>query len=396
MNWKIYGVENYLTKSPGIGGKIKVRIEDFVVEEVPIEIQKDNDGKYVYAKIKLVNWETNRFVAKLAKYLGISRKRITFAGNKDKRGITTQYFCINHPNKELCEEKLKKIKMKGVEVLETFRSNFMLEIGMLKGNRFNVRVRDANIENMDVVDEIESYGIFPNFFGPQRFGEDEPYTHIVGKYILEKRYKDAVEYYFSKYSVEEVLRGEHRDYEKIMAMHLKENPQDYIGALKKLPRNLLTLFVHAYQSYIFNKIVSKRLDIEEPHIPKIGDVVFIAEEIPNFKREIRVNEFNLEKMKKLALERRVFVTAPLFGYSTKLSSGIQGDIEREILEEEGITREIFVNKDIPEISSAGRRRPIFIPFENLEYKIDKKDVIFKFFLYKGCYATSFLREIMKS
>ncbi len=396
MNWKVYGVENYLTKSPGIGGKIKVKIEDFVVEEVPIEIHKENNGKYVYAKIKLVNWETNRFVAKLAKYLGISRKRITFAGNKDKRGITTQYFCINHPNREFCEEKLKKIKMRGVEILETFRSNFMLEIGALKGNKFVVRVRDANIKNMRVIDELKSLGIFPNFFGPQRFGENEPYTHIVGKYILEKKYREAVEYYFSRYSIEDVLCGEHRDYEKIMAMHLKNNPHDYIGALKKLPKNLLTLFIHAYQSYIFNRIVSKRLEIEEPHIPKIGDVVFIAEEIPNFKREITVNEFNLEKMKRLALERKVFVTAPLFGYSTKLSSGIQGIIEKEIMEEEGINREIFINKDVPEVSSAGRRRAIFIPFENLEFNIDEKDVVFKFFLYKGCYATSFLREIMKS
>lgn len=397
MMWKIYGVENYLTKCEGIGGKLKASIEDFIVEEVPTEISDNPYGKYLYVKIRLTNWETNRFVAKFAKALGISRKRVSFAGNKDKRGITTQYFCINPIDIDVCIDRIRNLRMKGVEVLEIRRTDKILNIGDLKGNRFYIRVIEAYPTNIDsCISEINSYGIFPNFFGPQRFGDSEPYTHIVGKYILYKDYKRAVEYYFSKYDVDEVLSEDHRDYEKIMAYHLKKNPTDYIGALKALPQNLLSLFIHAYQSYIFNRILSKRLTLDEPHIPRVGDVVFIREEIPDFKREIVVNTYNLDKIRSLAKERKVFVTAPLVGYDSKLSEGIQGEIEREILKDENIDFKLFINRDIPEVSSRGKRRAMFMPYEDLGYSIENHNTIyFTFFLYKGCYATSFLREIMK-
>ena len=78
----------------GIGGILKARIQDFRVDEIATKIKLDPRGRFTAAMISLTNWETNRFVNKLARILGISRNRIFFAGTKDKKAITKQpSFC---------------------------------------------------------------------------------------------------------------------------------------------------------------------------------------------------------------------------------------------------------------------------------------------------------------
>jgi len=93
---------------------IKVNPQDFIVEEIPNDLKRVENGKYTILKVVLTNWETNHFVTHLARYLGMSRKRITFAGTKDKRAITTQYFCING------SVNADQIRIKDCEVEESF------------------------------------------------------------------------------------------------------------------------------------------------------------------------------------------------------------------------------------------------------------------------------------
>ena len=82
----------------------------------------------------------------------------------------------------------------GIEIIETFRSNTLLRLGYLRGNRFMIRVGSAGTIN-DRVSEIASFimqnGGFPNFYGIQRFGSVRPITHRVGRYILQGRMEDA-------------------------------------------------------------------------------------------------------------------------------------------------------------------------------------------------------------
>ena len=80
-------------------------------------------GKYTILKVKLTNWDTNRFLMYLSRYLRISRKRITYCGTKDKRGITTQYFCVNS------EIQPERIGIKDAEILDSFRTDRMLNLG---------------------------------------------------------------------------------------------------------------------------------------------------------------------------------------------------------------------------------------------------------------------------
>ncbi|HHF56540.1 MAG TPA: tRNA pseudouridine(13) synthase TruD, partial [Thermoplasmatales archaeon] len=86
---KEIGIEVFVTKARGVGGKIKKEPEDFIVEEVSIYPPPSN-GRYVIARVKARNWEMNRLIEKLAYNLKISPNSIGYAGIKDKRARTTQ------------------------------------------------------------------------------------------------------------------------------------------------------------------------------------------------------------------------------------------------------------------------------------------------------------------
>jgi len=396
------GISSFLSSTPGVGGKLRKRIEDFYVEEIPVEHKRESLGKNLWLKVKLINWETNRFVNILSKTLGISRHRIKFAGTKDKRAITVQYFCILNYPEDI------KINLKDVEIIESFRSNESLELGDLIGNRFRIFLSDATCDSRIKRIEEELGGKFPNFFGVQRFGASRPITHIVGRFIIKGDYQEAVRYYigypspfendkgrrifFEELNAKETLKniGKNATYERAMLNYLVKNPGDYVGALKTLPRNLTLLFIHGYQAYLFNKMVSRRL--EHGIDLEIGDIVMKVNEhgLP-VQEFVEVDSFNISTLRRKVEDGKAYISTILVGYLTKFSGGIQGKIEREVLEEEDIKREMFKIREIRELSSRGRRRNIIAPFLNYS----REGCLFKFFLYKGSYATSLMREFMK-
>ncbi|OYT59170.1 tRNA pseudouridine(13) synthase TruD [Euryarchaeota archaeon ex4484_178] len=398
---KDIGIFSFLSKSPGVGGKLRKRVEDFFVEEIPKSFPKKTGGKNLWLKIKLRNWETNRFIKILSRNLGISRHRIRFAGTKDKRAITIQYFCILNYPWEI------NLNLKDVEILEIFRSDACLDLGDLLGNKFRIVLSDAICDERIRNVEEELNGFFPNFFGVQRFGASRPITHIVGKFILLGEFEEAVRYYigypspfehdegrrifFDTLDAREALKNIGKaDYERAMLNYLILHPGDYAGALKSLPNNLLLLFIHAYQAYLFNIMVSRRLEhgieLED------GDVVMKVDQngLP-IQEFVSVNSFNRNTIQKRILERKAYLSTILPGYKIEFSGGIQGEIERDVMEEEGITPEMFRIKEMRELSSKGRRRNILSPIG--DYK--RSECLFEFFLYRGSYATSLMREFMK-
>src|SRR5437867_12043558 len=128
----------------------------------------------------------------------ISRRRIGFAGTKDKRALTTQFFSFEN----VPPEAIKALRMKDIEVLDLSRSDRPLEIGDLVGNRFQIVLRELAVaadRAIPIAEEtarqIRSFGGFPNFFGLQRFGSVRPITHIVGRHIVRGEFKEAVDTY---------------------------------------------------------------------------------------------------------------------------------------------------------------------------------------------------------
>ncbi|HUL39836.1 MAG TPA: tRNA pseudouridine(13) synthase TruD, partial [Methanomassiliicoccales archaeon] len=187
------GLEVFFTDTPGIKGRLKREVEDFVVEEISRHPPEDPSGRYTIAKVTSTNWETNRLVRQMARQLGISRNRISFAGTKDKRAITSQLMCFEAPLQEVLG-----LRIHQVDVVDAYRSRKKLTIGDLIGNSFRIVVRDCAFEGADLgsatastIQRLEALGGFPNFFGVQRFGSLRPITHIVGRHIVRGEFEQA-------------------------------------------------------------------------------------------------------------------------------------------------------------------------------------------------------------
>lgn len=403
------GIDGRISSVPGFPGSIKDKISDFIVEEIPDpSITRSEDGKYGYLMIKLTDWDTNKFLSRLAKELHISRKRITYAGTKDKRGITVQYFCVNSRFSP------DEIRISDAEVLEYFRSDHFLKLGDLVGNRFTIRISSEGERENDIREiyaSIMRAGGFPNFFGMQRFGSMRRNTHKIGKYIVQGDYRKAVETYIydPEFDTEDfrVRFGETHDaaealkdfplrltFERSILGYIQESG-NFEGAFSAFPKNLGMLFVHAYQSYIFNRILSERHkamgDLNEA-VP--GDIAYAVDQYfnPVDREEIKVNRYNTDKINRLIGEDRLRLTIPLIGYESRMTDNFQGEIERKIMEEEKVLFPQFRIGGYPELSSKGDRRIISAKPLDFEYTGDNT---MKFSLGRGIYATSFLREFLK-
>ncbi|MDH7506481.1 MAG: tRNA pseudouridine(13) synthase TruD [Candidatus Thermoplasmatota archaeon] len=423
---KFIGIEAFLTPFKGIGGKLRVQPEDFLVEEISSYPSRSETGKYLIASVTSKNWETNHLIRELSDYLRISRQRIGFAGTKDKRAKTTQLMSFyNVP-----AEKLLKIKIKNVSFENIYRSDKPVKLGDLLGNKFDIIIRNIK-KNIDfehvkkIASFINEYGGFPNFFGIQRFGIIRPNTHIVGKYIVKGDFEKAVMSYIANpmetedeetYNLRKNLQETHdfayalKSYpnklifEKAVLNKLVINPDDFVAALKELPKNLLTMFVYAYQSYLFNRILSQRIKKKIPlNEAVVGDIVLPIRKGVVDETGIKVTKDNIKKVNLQISKGKAVVSGILIGSDSIFSEGVMGEIEHKIIESEKLDPRDFIIPDIPFISSAGSRRALLASVKNLESNLidddlnkNKKALNMKFDLSKGCYATSLIREFMKA
>ena len=417
------GIEGYLTSTPGLGGTIKASADDFVVDEISSPPTPAIDGRYTIVALRVRNWETNRLVRELARALHISRRRIGFAGTKDKRALTTQLFSFEN----VPPETIKALRMKDVEVLDVSRSGRPLEIGDLVGNRFQIVVRDLTVavDRVNSIAEetarqIRSFGGFPNFFGIQRFGSVRAITHIVGRQIVRGEVKESVQTYVANpiegegsesYEVRAALRDtgdvhaalrsypKSYGFEKAILNRLASRPDDYVGALQVLPFNLLLMFVHGYQSYLFNRVLSERLRRGLPiHEPVAGDLVLPADRrgLPDRDRTIDVTCDNLDRVADRCREGKAWVSAILFGSESEFAGGEVGQIEKEIVATEGLRPEDFIIPDIPRISSKGSRREILAPLHDFSIRPTAGELNISFASSRGSYATCLVREFTKA
>lgn len=416
------GLEVFVTAGiPGIGGKLRKTPEDFAVDEVSVLPPEFADGKYVVAKVWHRNWEANRLVRRLASNLRVGRGRIGFAGTKDGRSVATQLMSFDAPI-----EAVSALSIPDVRIIDPYLARRMITIGDLIGNRFRIKVSDVDEgvalkeSCVSVKAQLDELGGFPNFFGPQRFGSVRPITHLIGKDLIRGDFEGAVMKYIANPSDEEESEAndaraalqETKDYERALRefpskltfertiiARLKDDPDDYVGALRSLPRNLLMMFVHAYQSYLFNKMLSERvrrgMSIK---LPEIGDLVLPLNKagLPDHDDPILVDETVLPKALAMCRERKAFVSGLLYGTDSTFAEGPMGEIERKIVEAEGIERPDFQIVGLREASSSGTRRELLAIYKDFAMAFGPAEAEFSFTLNKGCYATALLREFMKA
>jgi len=411
------GITVFATKSEGIKGVIKQRPEDFFVEEVS-QYPPPSSGKHVIARVTARNWETHRLIEQIASLLHIPPEFIGYAGIKDKRAVTTQLMSF-----PVSMERVRNVHLADVTIDILYRSARPVYPGKLIGNRFAITIRDVEGDTdavESIMKEVQELGFIPNFFGVQRFGIMRPITHVVGRHLLKNEMEKAVMTYIAN-----PLEGESEEsyrprkfleetgdfsaalpkypeklaFERRVIQYLAAHPGEWKEALFQLPKNLIRMFLHAYQSYLFNRILSRRMTEGLSFFKAYeGDIIIPCDTgIEVQSREgIQVTPTNLRKINHQIERHRCFPSGAIIGYDTVWAEGKMGIMEKKILEEEDISEQEFTMPHLPEFACRGLRRITAIPLKTIRWNFEGKNLHLKFFLPKGCYATTVLREIMKA
>ncbi len=326
--------------------------DNFSVVEEPL-YPFSNSGEHLILKVRKKDLSTWDLVDILSSHIGVKSKDIGYAGLKDKNAITTQYISL--PKK--FESKISNFSHPKIKILEATYHKNKIRIGHLKGNFFWVRLKRVQESEykiiLSILEWIKKEGM-PNYFGAQRFGLDKN-NHIIGKEIVKKIKKEK-------------------------------------------NKKLRKFFISAYQSFLFNLLLSKRVEISKlfDHLgvdelktlfnsltkDEIKDIKKQNSFLKLFDYELmhhypfgKVYEASKEESYLRFIKRDSSPTGLVAGKRVKRARGFVGKIEKEF--------------DSNLIEENGSRRFLWIFPEIIAYKYIKEKRWFElnFYLPKGSYAT---------
>jgi tRNA pseudouridine13 synthase len=336
----------YLTASiPALGGRIRSTPEDFCVDERPLYLPC-GEGEHLYIKITKRGLSTPDLVLRLSSQLHVKAQTIGVAGLKDAQAVTTQMVSLQGVKADAVAALATDERLLSVEVLGRHRNR--LRKGHHAGNHFRLVVRDVREGSEDLLsrlfDELVRRGV-PNYFGPQRQGRSGTNFQL-GAELLQ----DA-------------------------------------ARRNKMPRSKRIWFMNAYQSYVFNQIVARRIETIDRVL--LGDWAMKSENGACFP----VEQPDVEQLRADRFE--ISPTGPLFGSRAPWATGVPGDIERAVIAELGSTPDLL-SKAGAECGFRGERRALRVRLNDLAWSLDGSVLTLSFWLPPGSYATSVLREVVKN
>ncbi len=380
---------------------IKYSPEDFFVREVLSLEDKPEGNDYAYFIMRKKNLSTIRAIKIVSRRLRISRKRISFAGEKDKKAVTEQVISIYKWNGK------KDYDFGNVQLKYIGHYAEPIYLGDLIGNEFRIVLRNVDKEELGLfmynLDFIRSHGVI-NYFDDQRFGDIRANNHLIGREMLKRNWEEAVKILLTLTSdrenpkasmARERLRLDWGNFKEALkyfpgwldvelaVLNSLASGKDYKAALKSLHRRLLKMFIHSYQSLIFNETLSEFIRRKFQSLFTIETSVgtlFVPREDYSWLCEL---------------------TVPIVGYNTNLS-GELGEIIREILSRDEISVDdfFFEEQGVSFLSSEGSERKACVRPENLHYDVsedevfkDRKKIVLEFFLPKGSYATMLVKQL---
>jgi len=311
-------------------GKIKSSFTDFKVTE-ELAFKLDGRGEHLYLYIEKTDANT-RFVAnELARLLGCSSKDIGYAGMKDRHAVTRQWFSIYLTKAK--NKNWQDLQHDNFKVIDSGFHTKKLKIGELKGNTFDITVREFDGDRACIektVELIKAEG-FPNYFGPQRFGHNF------------NNWNDGKQW----------LRGSLR-----------------------VKRNQETLLISALRSFLFNEILAMRVKRGNWNKFIAGDLLI----------DNQTGDYS-DRVQELA---KGVTSAPLFGRDRYISKDAAREIEEQAIQPYLEITELMLAKRIN-----GDRRALVCHPQNLKLNWkDETSFQLVFTLSKGSFATSLLGQII--
>ena len=327
----------YLQKTPPKQtALLKAEYADFVVKE-QLGYDMSGDGEFVAVKVRKTDCNTLFVGEQLAKFAGISARNMSYAGLKDRKAVTEQWFSLQMPGQPTPD--FSQFSLEGVEILEVTRHQRKIRIGSLQGNHFEILLRNAEeTDELKVRLDFLAKNGFPNYFTEQRFGRDGN-------------------------NLTQALRWAN-------------------GEINVKDRNKRSFYLSAARSEIFNLIVSKRMELDLAQQILLGDVL----QLNGSHSWFVVDESeDLAQLQQRLAQQDVLLTAPLIGEEEKSAV----DFEHEIFAQH---QALFTLMRQERMKAA--RRAILMQPQHFQWQFEPNGLRLQFALPAGSYATALIRELV--
>ena len=327
----------YLQKTPPKQtALLKAECADFVVKE-QLGYDMSGDGEFVVVKVRKTDCNTLFVGEQLAKFAGISARNMSYAGLKDRKAVTEQWFSLQMPGQPTPD--FSQFSLEGVEILEVTRHQRKIRIGSLQGNHFEILLRNAEeTDELKVRLDFLAKNGFPNYFTEQRFGRDGN-------------------------NLTQALRWAN-------------------GEIKVKDRNKRSFYLSAARSEIFNLIVAKRIELGLAQQVLNGDIL----QLNGSHSWFVVDESeDLAQLQQRLAQQDVLLTAPLIGEEEKSAV----DFEHEIFAQH---QALFALMRQERMKAA--RRPILMQPQQFQWQFEPNGLRLQFDLPVGSYATALIRELV--
>lgn len=317
---------------------IKRTPEDFVVREIPL-VAPDGEGEHLLVKLRKRNANTNWVAQRLAEWANVHPKSVSFAGMKDRRAVTEQWFSLHLAGRDADPS---SFRAEGVEVLEWGRHSRKLKRGALRGNAFSVVLRDMDggAEAAAVAARELATAGYPNHFGHQRFGRK-------GENLIRAR-------------------------------------RWFEGGPPPRGRQQRSLQISAARAALFNAVLDARVDDGTWCTCIAGDLAILDGTASRFAVSTVDNELRAR-----VAAGDVHPSGPLWGAGGSLADGAVAELENRIAAGEPALRD-----GLARIAEADRRPLRAIP-KAVAARVQEPDtLLLEFELPPGTYATSMLSALV--
>lgn len=330
----------YLYGKPTSSAKLKAKPEHFIVKE-ELGFDFTGSGEHVMVKVRKTG-ENTMFVAnELARYCGVKSKDIGWAGLKDRHAITEQWLSIHMPKSDVPDFSAFEKQYPSIEIIDVAKHNKKLRPGDLIGNYFDIILSEtSNIEALEEKLQLVSQNGVPNYYGAQRFGKEGN-------------------------NVEEAKRWG------------RDN-------VRTRNQNKRSMFLSSARSWIFNQIVSRRIEQGLFSTIILGDILNVAEQ-----STCVVEQSNLTQSQQHLEAGTAQITSALAGDNQlpTLLDALQ--LEQEVVDSE---------PDLMALIRGNRmrhdRRDIMLKPSEFEFQIKDDQIVLHFYLSSGSFATSITRELI--